>query len=390
MSNNTLDETLDERVAATIIEICTKQCRQCFSEIDARANRCPNCGKPPGETKQCPFCCEPIEVEATACPDCGQVMGHIIHVPSLEWRWYHWPEIILEKFFHWVRRGALFDVLDYASRLAIIVAVVFWFLGIEQRREQEVLNAWQLISIANQVGGGDATTSALETLNCSKRIFLCSSRSFRKGDLGDLIAPGVNLQNANLAEANLRGAYLGSSNLSGALFWRADLSGANLFDANLSKANLAEANLNGVDLRFTDLREIELAGASLVDANLSGVDLTGTSLNGINLSGADLSAANLSGVDLGHARLIGADLTGANLNGAILAWADLTGANLSNADLKNTHLGWSQLQGTDLRGALYTEGTIWPINFDPQFIGNNIGQGRWDDESQKWVPVDGE
>ena len=69
----------------------------------------------------------------------------------------------------------------------------------------------------------------------------------------------------------------------------------------------------GADLRYEDLRDVDLIKA--------------------NLSKADLYYANLS-----DANLMFANLKGANLRRADLRYADLRGANLSGADLREANL----------------------------------------------------
>ncbi|GJD22934.1 pentapeptide repeat-containing protein [Rivularia sp. IAM M-261] len=117
-----------------------------------------------------------------------------------------------------------------------------------------------------------------------------------------LIAPGVDLSNANLSGADLRGASLSGANLKGA-----DLSGANLSSADLSGANLYDARLNDAKLNFA------------------------------NFSNANLNFASLYSVNLSNANLKGADLSGASLNDADFKSADFRDALLYNANLKTSH-----------------------------------------------------
>jgi len=58
-----------------------------------------------------------------------------------------------------------------------------------------------------------------------------------------------------------------------------DLSEADLANAGLSKANLAGAYLSGADLANAGLSKANLAGAYLSEADLSGADLSGTVLD---------------------------------------------------------------------------------------------------------------
>ena len=73
---------------------------------------------------------------------------------------------------------------------------------------------------------------------------------------------------------------------------KADLRYANLRGVNLSEADLRYANLRGVNLSEANLRYANLYGANLSCADLSGADLRGAELSGADLRGADLSGAD--------------------------------------------------------------------------------------------------
>ena len=102
--------------------------------------------------------------------------------------------------------------------------------------------------------------------------------------------------------------------------------GVDLSEADLAEADFAEANLRGADLSGANLTKADLTGAYLTEADLAGAYLSGANLSGANLVGADLAEANLAG-----AYLFEANLAGANLAGAYLTEADLSGANLAGA-----------------------------------------------------------
>ena len=85
------------------------------------------------------------------------------------------------------------------------------------------------------------------------------------------------------------------------------------------------ANLCGVDLRYVDLRGVNLSFADLHDADLSGANLCGASLGS-----ADLHGAHLCYTDLHNAYLCGANLCEADLFRADLTCAILYDANLCN------------------------------------------------------------
>jgi uncharacterized protein YjbI with pentapeptide repeats len=98
-----------------------------------------------------------------------------------------------------------------------------------------------------------------------------------------LIAPGVDLQQANLVNALLWDANLEGANLQGA-----DLCGASIggMRNNWQRTNLQNANLQGaraphIDLRLANLSKANLQGAKLDKAKLDGANLQGADLRGV-------------------------------------------------------------------------------------------------------------
>ncbi|GAA1676892.1 hypothetical protein GCM10009733_087240 [Nonomuraea maheshkhaliensis] len=90
---------------------------------------------------------------------------------------------------------------------------------------------------------------------------------------------------------------------------------ADLGEIRAPGANLDHANLISSDLRLANLRKANLVQATLIDANLSRADLSGADLSRADLSGVNLSKAHLRGADLSETDLSGADLKGADLRG---------------------------------------------------------------------------
>jgi uncharacterized protein YjbI with pentapeptide repeats len=167
-----------------------------------------------------------------------------------------------------------------------------------------------------------------------------------------------NLSSVDLHGSDFYGTTLHNVNLVGANLAGAELAGADLAGAKLAGADLARANLKGVYLAGADLHEADLPGANLAGANLAGAELAGADLVGANLAGAELAGADLARADLAEAYLAGADLARAKLTGVNLTGAYLSG-DLTEADLT----------GADLAGAVYSERTVWPIEFDPDARG---------------------
>jgi uncharacterized protein YjbI with pentapeptide repeats len=241
----------------------------------------------------------------------------------------------LEKVLHWLRNMALLEILGIVGNVGLIIAVVTYIGSEKQRRNAEVLNAWQTLTSAYEQSGSGGRIQALEFLNASpganwRRKFpwvcaphpLCvwpaeslaginlavesteiklsteeeTDSSKTEQRLSGVYLATIQLPNAFLQGANFEGAFLQGANLEGAFLWGANLEGAFLFTANLEGAFLGSANLEGA----------ELGGANLVGAKLGGANLEGAFLSNANLEGASLSNANLEGAFLGSANLEGA------------------------------------------------------------------------------------
>jgi hypothetical protein len=208
---------------------------------------------------------------------------------------------IWEPLLAWADNQALLSLLGIVGNAGLIIAV-FTFIGTEkQRRDAEVLNAWQTITSAYGQSGNGGRIQALEFLNASPSanwrrkfpwfctpLLLCTWPAERL----DGINLGVTSSDTPSAppEGTLdndeqEGSYLAGIELPEASLVEANLTGANLTGANLRRANLALVNLAGADLKAANLE-----GANLTNANLEMADLTNT-----NLAGANLWSANLEG-----------------------------------------------------------------------------------------------
>jgi uncharacterized protein YjbI with pentapeptide repeats len=112
----------------------------------------------------------------------------------------------------------------------------------------------------------------------------------------------------------------------------------------------------GVDWRYCQKSDLNLADSDLSAANLTSSHLQKSNLSGSNLQQATLSYINLSGADLSYSDLQGASLKGANLKGANLTYSNLTSVNLSFADLTGATLGGAKLEGTQFDNAIWLDG----------------------------------
>ena len=146
----------------------------------------------------------------------------------------HWrfPFYVLDYSFewcaHWLSLSGFIATVEYLGKLGVLVVVVFYFAGAEDRKKQKHYQAWGIINSAGP-----------EKLHSGGRI----------PALEDLASDGVSLH-----RVNLRGVHLHDVNLSGADLSEAVLVSAHLKKANLSGANLLRANLSGADLSEADFR----------------------------------------------------------------------------------------------------------------------------------------
>jgi hypothetical protein len=73
----------------------------------------------------------------------------------------------LEKVLHWLRSIALLEILGIIGNTGIILAALTYIGSEKQRRNAEVLNAWQTLTSAYGQEGSGGRIQALEFLNAS-------------------------------------------------------------------------------------------------------------------------------------------------------------------------------------------------------------------------------
>jgi uncharacterized protein YjbI with pentapeptide repeats len=243
-----------------------------------------------------------------------------------------------EPLLRWADNQALLSLLGVVGNIGILIAVVSYVGSEKQRRDAEVLNAWQTLTSAYGQSGSGGRIQALEFLNASPGANWRRRFPWFCAPLPLCTWPRESLAGIYLSTEDQQGVYLAGINLEGAVLVEANLKGAQLWSASLERAELWRANLEGAILR-----ESNLEGAVLVEANLEGAELWNA-----NLEGAVLLEANLTRTDLWNANLEGAELWNANLTEASLDDANLTGAYLGGANLTGAYLG-----GANLRGAIF-------------------------------------
>lgn len=217
-----------------------------------------------------------------------------------------WLEAGLEGLVNYLQNLAIIDLLNVVASFSLIVGVIGFYMGAEERRKQTHYQAWQVIN------------SAVER----------EAESGRRAAIEDLWADEVDLSGLDLRKARIPRldlsphcsflyipvfSYMCTKNLpffseERVVLWESNLEEADLWEANLEGANLGGANLEGTNL----------GGANLERANLVRAKLEGANLGGVNLEGANLVRANLEGADLEKANLENTSLAKANLDNTIL------------------------------------------------------------------------
>jgi hypothetical protein len=195
--------------------------------------------------------------------------SHVRHKWVLPLHFFEWA---CERLAFWMSRWAFIEILEYLGRFSVLVAVIFYLLGYEDRLKNKHYQAWQVVNSAYGRPGNGGRTAAIEDLN-SDGVSL-SGVALIGDSSGGAELWYVQLPNADLYGANLRGAALGGANLQGADLAWANLQGAILNKSNLQGANLAAADLQGANLINVNLQETDLEATILQDALLWQADLT--------------------------------------------------------------------------------------------------------------------
>lgn len=166
-----------------------------------------------------------------------------------------WQTTGFEKFIedidYFLVNLAILNVVSLLTNIAIIVSLVGWFTGRNERKEDKLFSTWSIINDGKGDQSGVVKT-AVERLH----------------------KDGFSLSGLELNETNLSGAKLSKANLSRAYLNEAYLKVANFNEANLSEANLSEAILLGANISKANLRGADLSEATLTDANLSSTNLS--------------------------------------------------------------------------------------------------------------------
>jgi hypothetical protein len=199
------------------------------------------------------------------------------------------PFVFVEWSFEWaaffLSNWKFLEMLEYASSLGVLVAVIFYFSESGDRAKQKHYQAWQVINTAQGKGGSGGRIEALQELNAD-HVPLVGV------DVSGAFLQGIRLSGAKLLRSNFSATDSRSGDFRYADFTDADLSSANFRGGNFYKASLQGAQVDNADLFGADLTEANLAGA-----NLANTDLRNANLSNINWPEiANLKMANISGV----------------------------------------------------------------------------------------------
>ena len=286
----------------------------------------------------------------------------------------HRPFIRLEKntwepLLSWANNQALLSLLGLVGNIGLIIAVATYIGSEKQRRNAEVLNAWQTITSAHGQAGSGGRIQALEFLNASPGANWRRKFPWVCAPLSLCLWPAESLAGVDLS---VDGFNSGVSNSQSELNEKdKDVEGDSsvyLKGIQLPGADLRNANLEGADLSFTNLEGADLWNANLEGAELGFANLEGANLRNANLEGAELIVTNLEGANLSFANLEGADLMATNLEGANLSFANLKESDWSFTPQMIEYIILSlQTEGTNLEGADLQ-------NEDPEVMNNVITQ----------------
>jgi hypothetical protein len=194
---------------------------------------------------------------------------------------FYFVEWLTRLIAHYLSHWSFLEVLEYAGRFTVLIAVILYFMEAPDRRMQKHYQAWQVINSAAGKSGNGGRLEALQELNrdAISLVGVDVSKAFLQGiqlpgsDLHYAAMQNCDLRNANFRRANLAGADLGGSNLGGADLRNVAAAGADLFNTDLTAANLNGADLTRADLRKADLSDLRWDGISAIRlANIQGVE----------------------------------------------------------------------------------------------------------------------
>jgi uncharacterized protein YjbI with pentapeptide repeats len=151
---------------------------------------------------------------------------------------------------------AIFQVLEYAGKLTVLIALIAWIADYHERQQAAIQAAW---SVVNTKGGG--RKDGLEYL--ARRNVDLRGLNGASGYFSGIVLEDRDLSWSDLADANFDGAYLNGAHLDGS-----NLSGTNFNNAHLKGAHFQNArfytppSFEHPDISGADFTKISVAGAT--------------------------------------------------------------------------------------------------------------------------------
>jgi hypothetical protein len=123
--------------------------------------------------------------------------------------------------------------------------------------------------------------------------------------------------------------------------------------------------------------DVEVAMSVLGHRAIARDEDTVMDLHGVCLAGIVMTYINLEHANLGDADLTGATFAGMTLTGVNLSGARLTSTNLSQAALLDADLTDADLAGADLTSARWSDGTVWPPEYEQAVVAASTPDGSY-------------
>ncbi len=183
--------------------------------------------------------------------------------------------------------------LEKGVLISLIFAVFKYYWEAPQREKQanyQTLQVWLMVNSAiEKKATGGSIIIALEHLNKNGEML-------RDLKLDGFDLSGINLQNAQLANASFQGSRLQCKNQKEcSSFRKANLYQSNFYNARLSKIDFQETNLIDANLQKAYLKQAKFQNAYLSEANLGEAELQGAKFQGTYLEKTNLKEAIICG-----------------------------------------------------------------------------------------------
>jgi hypothetical protein len=170
---------------------------------------------------------------------------------------FRWLDWCCQWLAYWAGNLAVFRVLEYAGKLTVLVALIFWIAEIPDRRKAAIQTAWTVVT---SKGGG--RKEALQYL-ISEKVDL----------------DGLNGENGYFEGISMKGLQAHWSNIQDADFSNADLEGTDFEGSKIIATKFLKSNLTNANFRNTWVHVsdpiTQFDGATIDGADFRGVLFSG-------------------------------------------------------------------------------------------------------------------